>query len=101
MFWILFAHFLGDSALQPERHANEKGKVLRYMITHCFVYAGIVSVMFVALEKFKWYFPYVLLISHFIVDTSLRSKDVNKKGWIGWIDQGLHISVLGGLLWIK
>jgi hypothetical protein len=98
MIWLLFAHFIGDSAMQPERHAMKKGIVLRYMISHCFIYAGVVSSALLYLHTYALWKAIFILISHFIIDMSLRTKDVEKTGWIGWVDQGLHILCLGVII---
>lgn len=103
LFYLVFIHLIGDIILQPDRYASLKNKVLRYMLIHCYVYAGAVSVGLFLVGRFSLLGALILFISHFLIDTYVRD-DVNdpfKLNLYGWVDQLLHIAVLTGVyLWI-
>ena len=95
-FWLVFCHTLADAALQTERMALCKGIVLRYMLSHCVIYTGVVSLGLIAFGNFAIWKALLLFASHFLIDTFLHSKnDIKKIGYIGWVDQALHLLVLG------
>ena len=94
---LICAHAIADSSLQTDRMASLKGMVLRYMLSHCFVYAGIVSMMLMVIGRYEMWKLIWLFSTHFTIDQGLSyyKKDPQKLGWIGWLDQGLHLLALG------
>lgn len=102
LFYLVFIHLLGDIAMQHDRYASKKHEVLRYMLTHCYLYAGVVSAGLFLVGRFSWSGAIILFLSHFLIDKYLRiDYDTFKLGLSGWIDQLLHILVLIGVyLWI-
>jgi hypothetical protein len=104
VFYLIFIHLLGDIVLQHDRYASKKNTVLRYMVIHCWLYAGAVSIGLYFIGKYSLWTGIILFVSHFLIDQFVRDEEMNdpfKLGFYGWVDQFLHLAVLGGLyLWV-
>lgn len=66
--WLLFAHYIGDIALQPEWQSNNKGKYWYVMFCHCMIWTAVVSVALVYLGIFEYWKVIFLLIGHALMD---------------------------------
>ena len=98
MLLLVYAHALGDIIFQPDRYASKKTSVLRYMVIHCYIYAGTVSIALWMLGYFAWWKPFAIFISHYLIDTYLADdNDIYKLGKSGWYDQLAHILILIGV----
>lgn len=101
IIFILLAHFIADSALQPERHALRKNVIPRYMITHCLIYAGVMSFVLQYLFMYDLWKSFYLFGIHLVIDVIIGSYDrsnVEKTGFAGWFDTMCHIVSLGVIL---
>lgn len=93
---LLFAHFLGDFIAQTDEMANNKYKIVKWMLIspwlllHSLVYSIIVTLIAYAIYQLGWFgaqyeisFLYLFLImfiSHIIID--LISSNVTHKLWL-------------------
>ncbi|SIQ81968.1 Protein of unknown function [Chryseobacterium sp. RU37D] len=93
------AHLLGDFILQPNSWVAEKeSKKLKskYLYLHVLIHTAL---SFIFLWDFElWWVAALVGISHFIIDAAKLSFQTikNKKNWF-FIDQALHIAVIGGV----
>ena len=91
MIWLIFAHFLGDFALQKEWLALNKRKWWYVMMAHGIIWTGCICVALEyagCLEMWKVYFLY---FGHIACD---QWKGDNKKDFPTWrfyVDQVWHI----------
>ena len=90
--WLVFAHFIGDVTFQDAHHREWKGKNIYVMLSHCIVWAGVVSLGLLFLGKFaewKWIF---LILGHALIDKwrwNMGTYSPQKK-WSWKVDQLLH-----------
>lgn len=68
MFWLIFAHFLGDYPLQGDYLAVNKGKSLYAMLAHVTIWTGCICVALALTGDLQGWHAYVLFIPHFISD---------------------------------
>jgi hypothetical protein len=71
LLWILFAHFIGDFALQTEYMAKTKGLFWVFMFAHSAIYTGIVMIAFqyAGLPSASLFgMSIVIFVSHYCVD---------------------------------
>ena len=101
---LLIAHIIGDFVLQPKmwvkekKHKKHKSKYLYY---HILVHA-IALLLLLELEFSFW--PYILMIilSHFVIDLAkLQFQNTKNSRYLFFIDQGLHLSVIGFVVYLN
>lgn len=104
VWYMIFAHFIGDYVLKTEWLSATKGKEWYNMLVHCILYTGSVGWVLI-----NWTntFPYpgmiCLFVSHWLIDTwkcNTSSVPVTKwdeKGYL-YLDQIFHFMVLVGLI---
>lgn len=68
MIWLIFAHFIGDWAMQPEWVALNKGKYWFIMFAHCMVWTACISVALEYLGIFSLWKVGFLFIGHYLID---------------------------------
>ncbi len=103
MMWVLFAHCIGDFALQTEYIVKNKGKWTGFLVAHCFIYMGCMAVAF---KYVGWYSDALMLyffFTHLIID-SLKCRFISHLGyceskeynlaWAFWLDQSFHLVCL-------
>ncbi|MFC5872614.1 Protein of unknown function [Chryseobacterium arachidis] len=96
---LILAHLLGDFILQPNSWVAEKeSKKLKskYLYLHVLIHTALSFIFLWDLEL--WWVAALVGISHFIIDAAKLSFQTikNKKNWF-FIDQALHIAVIGGI----
>ena len=92
---LLFAHFIGDVALQPEFLCTMKRNSIFFLAAHSFIYGAVVYFIMGESQLFGW----VATISHFIID---RLKIKHEIGFVE--DQffyGLILVVLGVVCYVQ
>ncbi len=91
MFWLIFAHVIGDMSLQTSFVALNKGKRLYLMFSHVMIYIGTVGIALLLLNIFSWYSILFIVIGHFLMDSwkSKQPKD-DEHFYQIYIDQGWH-----------
>ena len=92
MIWLIFAHFLGDIALQSDWQAKNKSEHWYVMLSHCMIWTGCVCIALQFLGIFALWKALFLLIGHWISD-SIKSKQPkeNDTWWMIYPDQAWHL----------
>lgn len=90
--WLLFAHYIGDIALQSSWQADNKGKLWYVMFSHCMIWTACVSIALQFLGIFVIWKVLFLLFGHWLCD-SWKSKILKTpENWkYIYPDQLLHI----------
>jgi len=96
---LILAHLLGDFILQPNSWvADKENQILRskYLYFHILIHT-ILSLIFLWDLKL-WWIVILIGITHFIIDVAkLSFQNIKtKKAWF-FVDQILHILVIGGI----
>lgn len=68
MIWLLIAHYIADWGLQNDFVAKNKGNYWIIMFSHCFIWAGCVSIALQYLGIFTLTKFIFLFIGHWIMD---------------------------------
>jgi hypothetical protein len=68
MIWIIFAHFIGDIALQAPWQADNKGKYWYVMLAHCMIWTACISIALQYLGLFAGWKVVFLLAGHWVCD---------------------------------
>ena len=103
MFWLSFAHIVGDMVLQTEFTARMKGKHLYLMVSHILAYTGAIGIALHFLDMFNWYYLLWIGVGHFVIDTwkSKQPRD-DAHFWQIHLDQGWHyVQLLAIVLWVS
>lgn len=90
--WLLFAHYIGDIALQSSWQADNKGKYWYIMFSHCMIWTACVSVVLEYLGLFALWKVLFLLLGHYACDSIKASQPKTKENW--WMiypDQLFHL----------
>ena len=72
--WLVFAHFIGDFALQSSWMAENKGRYWYVMLSHSMIWAGCVSIALQYLDLFHIWKVVFLVILHMFCDFLKVSK---------------------------
>ena len=51
MIWLIFAHYIGDFALQKEWVSYNKGRMWYLMVAHCAIWTGCVCAFYAAFVR--------------------------------------------------
>ena len=66
--WLIFAHFIGDIALQTSWQADNKNKYWYVMLSHCIIWTACVSVALQYIGSFAIWKVIFLVIGYGISD---------------------------------
>lgn len=93
---LIFAHFLADFCLQPEKVVRKKreGKQL-YLLIHALIHATLAYLL--AGDWSMWYIPLTIGLSHYLIDLWKYSREESLASFM--IDQLMHLTVIV-LLWL-
>jgi len=99
MFWLLFAHCMGDIAFQNGWVYENKRKSLIFLGSHAIIWSGCVAIALFFLGLYDlWKIPF-LVIGHFAMDgykvASLKEDDPKYNNMLAWLDQVFHLVQLG------
>ncbi|MGB1041004.1 MAG: DUF3307 domain-containing protein [Flavobacteriales bacterium] len=108
LFWLIFGHFLADLPLQGEWVCKEKGNVALFMFGHCVIWAGVISLVLMALGLFAIWKLVFLFVGHYIMDSlkcraiknlpnkGIITKETTDKITMQWVygDQLVHLGQL-------
>jgi hypothetical protein len=91
MIWLLFAHVLGDFALQTETIYNKKYTDTMWLIAHCLIWTGCICVALQFIGNYHlWKFLF-LFTGHYIMDiTKCKSHNPEDK-FVVYFDQAVHL----------
>jgi len=66
--WLLFAHYIGDFALQSEWQSDNKGKLWYVMFSHCMIWTASICIALQFLGIFVFWKVFFLLFGHWVCD---------------------------------
>lgn len=66
--WLIFAHAIGDMALQTDYIGKHKGESPMVMLAHCIIWTGCISIGLKYINRYKPWRVFFLIIGHFIID---------------------------------
>ena len=90
MFWLIFAHCIGDWPLQNDFMADNKGSRFIVMLAHCVIWTGCISVAMEYMGIGCWQKVIFLYIGHLVCDC-WKVSTTYKKWWHVWVDQEWHM----------
>lgn len=94
--WLLFAHYIGDIALQSDWQAKNKGKLWYVMFSHCMIWVACICVGLQFLGLYALWKVLFLLLGHWICDKWKANKPQTPEAWhFIYYDQAWHIVQLG------
>ncbi len=90
-FWLIFAHYIGDTGLQNDYTIANKEKYKYILFSHCMVYVGCIAVALNYIGILSIWKLAFILAGHYLIDNykykfPLRYRDL--------IDQVLHMGQL-------
>ena len=93
MIWLIFAHVIGDIALQSDWQAQNKGKYWIVMLWHSLIWTGCICF---TLNMFlgRWVNVYeilFLLVGHYICDLWKCRTAKTFPSWHLYVDQAWHL----------
>jgi hypothetical protein len=91
MIWLIFAHFIGDVAFQPDWVLKSKKDNWIVLLEHCFVWATMVSLVLFINGNYSNMKALFLIIGHYLIDLlKIRSTSnpLSKRHLL--LDQLLH-----------
>lgn len=92
MIWLIFAHFIGDIALQSAWQAENKGKRWYVMLSHCMIWAACISIALAYLGIFAIWKVVFLVIGHGAMDSWKTRKPRTPEAWkYIYPDQAWHL----------
>ncbi len=92
IIWLLFAHYIGDIALQSNWQAQNKGKLWYVMFSHCMIWTACICVGLQFLGIFAFWKVLFLLFGHWICDNWKAKKPQTPENWkYIYPDQAWHI----------
>ena len=91
LIWLIFAHFIGDIALQSDWQANNKGKYWYVMLSHCMIWTGCICIALQFLGIFAVWKVLFLLTGHWVSDyIKARQPKRDDTWWMIYPDQAWH-----------
>lgn len=92
IMWVIFAHYLGDIALQSDWCSKNKKKYPYVMFAHCMVWTGCICVALQYLGLLSLWKPVFLVSGHFGMDYwKAHRLNEDKYFWRNYIDQVWHL----------
>lgn len=92
IIWLIFAHFIGDIALQSDWQAQNKGKLWYVMLSHCMIWTACISIALQFLGIFALWKALFLLIGHWGMDKWKTTKPKTPEAWVYiYPDQAWHL----------
>ncbi len=92
IIWLFFAHFIGDIALQDKWQSENKSKYWYVMLSHCMIWAAIISIALQFIGIFHIWKAIFLIIGHGAMDSwKSRQPKIPKNWWKIYPDQAWHL----------
>ena len=91
MIWLIFAHFIGDWALQSDWVAQNKGKHWFVLLAHSMIWTACVCVAIEYVGTLGWDHITFLLLGHFFCDKWKCSCTNKFPTWHLYFDQAFHL----------
>ncbi len=90
--WLLFAHFIGDVALQTDSMSKFKQISWVGMVNHCMVWTAMICIVLQYIGIITWWRIAFLFIGHYLMDSWKKKQPADKEHmWCLYLDQGWHI----------
>jgi len=90
--WLIFAHYIGDIALQSDWQAKNKGKLWYVMLSHCMIWTACISLGLQFLGIFAFWKAIFLFFGHWISDAMKSKVPQTPENWkYIYPDQGWHL----------
>ncbi len=90
MIWLLFAHFIGDWALQNDFMAKYKADRPIVMVAHCMIWTACICIAQEYISDLEHWMIYFLFVGHLIADY-IKCLAIDRKWWGIYLDQLWHI----------
>ena len=79
--WLIFAHYIGDIALQTDWQAQNKGKLWYVMLSHCVIWTAMICIALEYSQLLQWWHPIFLVTGHWICDKWKTTKPRTPEAW--------------------
>jgi hypothetical protein len=90
--WLVFAHYIGDFALQSDWLAQNKGKYWYVMFSHCMIWTACISAALYVFSSLSVWEVCFLVIGHVVSDTwKSRQPKTPEHWWKIYPDQVWHL----------
>jgi Protein of unknown function (DUF3307) len=95
LIWLLFAHFIGDWALQSNWMGQNKSKRWIIMFAHCMIYTGVIAIALQYLGILEYWKLAFIFLGHYIMDFVKGKAAHSEKDWrMIYLDHMWHLSQL-------
>jgi len=91
MIWLIFAHFIGDFALQKEWISLNKGRYWYLLLAHSLIWTACICVALQYIGKYHISDVPILLIGHLICDRWKCRATKDFPTWHFYVDQTWHL----------
>jgi len=92
IIWLLFAHFIGDIALQSDWQAQNKGRYWYVMLSHCMIWSACICIALQYLGIFSLWKALFLVAGHAVSDyIKTRQPKTPEYWWCIYPDQAWHL----------
>ena len=90
--WLIFAHFIGDWALQSDWIAKNKEQYWYVMLAHCMIWTCCICIalQFIGTPIVIWTILF-LVVGHGVCDTIKARANPEGNWWLIYPDQTWHI----------
>lgn len=105
VIWLLVAHHIADVWGQPSWLIEAKKRHIWAIYEHVMIYAGVLSVTLLWLNRFELWMFFWFLLGHFAIDSFFyrvlpRLRNEEKQYWYVYPDQALHYGQILTVVWL-
>ena len=100
MSWLIFAHFIGDWALQSDWVAQNKGKYWFVMFAHCMIWTACICIALEYVGRYNIGDTFFLIAGHWLCDSWKCSNTKKFPSWHLYVDQLWHLLQCFFVVWI-
>lgn len=94
--WLVFAHFIGDMALQSSWQADNKVKYWYVMLSHCIIWTAFICLALEYLGLLELWKVVFLVVGHYLMDSwKARQPKTPANWWKIYLDQAWHLIQCG------
>ena len=79
--WLIFAHYIGDIALQSSWQADNKGKYWYVMMSHVLIWTACISVALEYIGLLSIWKIVFLIVGHWLMDKWKTKKPKTPESW--------------------
>jgi len=81
IIWLLFAHYIGDIALQSNWQAENKARYWYVMFSHCMIWTACISIALQFLGLLAIWKVLFLVAGHYLLDWWKSRKPKTPENW--------------------